>query len=504
MALPEMKKPLYVGFKVGPNKMQLFQVSAWKARTDFMLEFPPGGGKPTCTCAIHKIDSKCPHQQAVLAPIKKAKRAVSEMSDLPDPVVQREAADFEHVYLYDLDNADNSAAAVKECGDLNAFNFVWLMSDTRTTEKTRMAGGVLNPRRIHAELKASCDKGIAINHGTVEEIGKKIKPLDADDDFDSSLADKHVSGDAPKAEDAPAAEEAPFDTEDEGKEKGRAPGGSSPFWKTRKRPDPAYFYVEKDVWEQAVYAVQFGKNCMLTGPSGSGKSQICYLVARACDRKLEAFNMGAMSEPRTALIGNTHFSKDKGTWFEESRFVRALRDPEGCLLLDEMSRAVRDAFNILLPLLDAQGYLALDESETSPVVHKGERCAFLGTANIGMSYTGTDAMDTALKDRFGITIDMFFPPRDNETKVLLGRCPGLKFDAASRLVEIATKQREMALSNEFIEMISTRMLIEAGEQIGAGMDFKTACKFTILNRFDGAGGDASERTKVSQIIQKGG
>ena len=66
--------------------------------------------------------------------------------------------------------------------------------------------------------------------------------------------------------------------------------------------------------------------------------------------------------------------------------------------LDELSRAGRDAFNILLPLLDGQGYLPLDEAEDAAVVHRAPGVSFLATANLGMEYTGTEPLDLALKD----------------------------------------------------------------------------------------------------------
>jgi hypothetical protein len=100
---------------------------------------------------------------------------------------------------------------------------------------------------------------------------------------------------------------------------------------------------------------------------------------------------------------------------------------------------------------------------------------------------------------------MDYPPAENEVRVLMGRCPGLELRYAQRLVNIATDQRRLARAEEqFQEEISTRMLISAGEKIAAGMDFKVACEFAIVNFFSKEGGDASERTQVRQIIQKAG
>ena len=194
-------------------------------------------------------------------------------------------------------------------------------------------------------------------------------------------------------------------------------------WRLAKPPADEFF-VTDEVWEQLCYVVNRGKNVLLTGPSGCGKSELCYRVARAAGRAIEPFNCGAMSKPRSSLIGNTHFDREKGTWFAESRFVRAVQKTGTCLLLDEISRAGRDAFNILLPLLDEQGYLAIDEAEGAPVVKRAEPVTFFATANLGMEYTGEEPLDKALADRFPVVIAIDFPPTDQEFAVLIRRCTG--------------------------------------------------------------------------------
>ena len=286
-------------------------------------------------------------------------------------------------------------------------------------------------------------------------------------------------------------------------------------WGQIDRPDPSEFYVDEDVWHQTLYAMMNSKNLMYTGPSGSGKTTLVDYAAKALGANVVSFNMGAMSEPRASLIGNTHLHTQKGTFFQESRFVSAIRgtdeEIEGkpkvtVVLLDELSRAGRDAFNILLPLLDKQGYLALDESEDAGTVEKAERgpVCFVATANLGMEYTGTDALDVALNDRFGVCVDMTFPPPEAEKNVLLGRCEGLPEKDAQKLVDIAILQRTGAVNGDFIRNISTRMLIEAGEQVAAGFPLMDALKYTVLSQYSDDGGDDSERTKVLQICQKGG
>jgi hypothetical protein len=99
---------------------------------------------------------------------------------------------------------------------------------------------------------------------------------------------------------------------------------------------------------------------------------------------------------------------------------------------------------------------------------------------------------------------MFYPPIEEEIKILMHRCKGLKSASARRLAEIGKTQREMMDDkHEFTQYVSTRMLIAAGSYMSAGFGVEQACKFAILNHFNADGGKQSERAKVGLIVQKG-
>ncbi len=149
-----------------------------------------------------------------------------------------------------------------------------------------------------------------------------------------------------------------------------------------KRPES--LFCEDLTWKFICRSVLRGTNMLLTGPTGCGKSQTAFAVAKAMEREIFYINLGATQDPRGALIGNTHFSKDAGTFFNESAFVKALKTPNTVILLDEVSRAHPEAWNILMTVLDPnQRYLRLDEAVNSPTVKVAEGVCFIGTANIG-------------------------------------------------------------------------------------------------------------------------
>ena len=68
-----------------------------------------------------------------------------------------------------------------------------------------------------------------------------------------------------------------------------------------------------------------GKNIMMTGPAGCGKTMAAKAVVNSLDRPDFYFNLGATQDPRATLIGNTHFNTDSGTYFQNLTLLKQSR-----------------------------------------------------------------------------------------------------------------------------------------------------------------------------------
>jgi hypothetical protein len=257
-------------------------------------------------------------------------------------------------------------------------------------------------------------------------------------------------------------------------------------------------------WKYLIRSAVRGKNIMMAGPAGCGKTMAAKALVNSLDRPEFYFNLGATQDPRATLIGNVTFDKEKGTAFSEALFVKAIQTPNAIILMDELSRAHPDAWNILMTVLDeGQRYLRLDEAEDQATIKVAEGVTFIATANIGNEYTSTRVMDKALLDRFTI-IEMDTLTAGQELDLLTMLFPGVDHKALEGIGEIAALSRQEA-ANEVPRIdsgISTRCSVEVASLMFDGFTLSEASEITIYPQYNQDGGVDSERTFMKQLVQK--
>ena len=267
---------------------------------------------------------------------------------------------------------------------------------------------------------------------------------------------------------------------------------------------PKSLMMKELKWKYLVRSAVRGKNIMMTGPAGCGKTMAAKSVVNSLDRPDFYFNLGATQDPRSTLIGNTHFDQKKGTYFSKSLFVEAIQTPNAVVLLDELSRAHPDAWNILMTVLDyGQRYLRLDESDGSDTIKVADGVTFVATANIGNEYTSTRVMDKALMDRFTI-VEMDVLSEEDENSLLNYMFPNVDSTTLSNVAKIATLTRSESGSDtaRITSGISTRTTVELCGLLYDGFSLEEAAEVSIYPQYDSTGGVDSERTFVKQIVQK--
>jgi nitric oxide reductase NorQ protein len=265
------------------------------------------------------------------------------------------------------------------------------------------------------------------------------------------------------------------------------------------KPDTTYI-INKSIEGLFTILETSSKNCPqnvnLIGPHGCGKTELAIQFAARHKRPLLIMDCANLREARDWF---GYKSAREGTVFwHESQFVRAVQAGGHVILLDELNRANPNLLNTLMPILDARRFTYLEEKGDKIIV--GPETVFFASMNEGAGYTGTSALDRAIRDRFPRAVELTYLAAEDEIKLLVNRT-GVNKDIATRLVQLANKIRQDAtgLSATLTESMSTRQLIAAAHDFAlGGVDTLT---FTITNHFSPDGDEDSERVKVQSIIQ---
>ena len=264
---------------------------------------------------------------------------------------------------------------------------------------------------------------------------------------------------------------------------------------------PEELFIAPVKWKYLVRAIKKGKNLMLLGPSGTGKSFAIGSAAKALGHNVEKFNMGQSQDPQSFLCGTLHLV-DKQTKYVPSRFAEAIQVPNNVIMLDEITRKHPDAGNILMTILDEdQKYMTLDNHPDRPVIKVAEGVSFIATGNVGSQYTSTRKMDKALYDRFEV-MEMDLLTDEKEADLIVQR-EAVEKHIATAIAQFMGKMREYAADPADVinNVLGHRISLRMANLHNDGFSLMEACEVAVFPMFSEEGAEHSERYKVSQLAQ---
>lgn len=217
-------------------------------------------------------------------------------------------------------------------------------------------------------------------------------------------------------------------------------------------------------------AYQMRLPIVLKGPTGCGKTRFMEHMAWRLKRPLITV---ACNEDMTAsdLVGRFLLDAN-GTVWHDGPLTIAARYGAICYL-DEVVEARQDTTVIIHPLTDNRRTLPLDK--------RGELIQAHPDFQLVVSYNPgyqslTKDLKQSTKQRFG-ALDFDYPQEAIEADIVAHES-GVVADIAKKLVGIAHRSRALR-GRGLEEGISTRMLINAGGLIQAGISARDACRLAM-------------------------
>jgi len=243
----------------------------------------------------------------------------------------------------------------------------------------------------------------------------------------------------------------------------------------RGRPAPTFFFA---------------------GPSGSGKTETARQLAHLAGLDCTVIDAPSMTDPE-AWFGTREVVVEDGapkTVVVDSAFVSAIGRP-GVVVIDEANRVNDFIRGVILALTDERR--AVTNPLTGQPLVRHPECYLMMTANVGLSFTGTFAVDPAFMTR-ALTTNFEYLKADDEERIARGRT-GAPEDDVALIVRLATDSRAAALADEDFPPVSTREVLEACELVADGLDVNTAVHQAIINRASNEGGAQSVRARYEMF-----
>jgi len=235
--------------------------------------------------------------------------------------------------------------------------------------------------------------------------------------------------------------------------------------------------------ETALAQIARGRNIMLFGPAGTGKTEWAQQLAAKTGRPFALISCDAGTDGAT-LVGMTVPDAAGGVTWQDGQLTRAIRTPGCVVCIDEPSVARAGALFVLQNVLANR---VLFVSETGMRVPVASGVVFVATDNTNgtgggsrRGYTDTNRLNAAFLDRFGVRVSIDYLPAKDEAQAIVSYT-GCTVELAELLVNAAAVTRQAADAQTLQHGIGLRRLLSWAELLQDGIDPESAFCSAVLN-----------------------
>jgi MoxR-like ATPase len=226
------------------------------------------------------------------------------------------------------------------------------------------------------------------------------------------------------------------------------------------------FFFDEDALRYALVAFELGRPVMMTGPTGSGKSDFF-------NQFFVRLNWPALRVQGSDDIDIDYLFGSKGlkageTVFEDGCLTFA-RKHDVAVCLDEIDSLRKNVQLALNGYLENSGSLAMVGASFSDrnqsIVDTTGHQPIWSTSNTGgksqarAGFHGTNAINKAVLDRF-VHLEVDYLPQGIETKILKAKCLGIDDRLIGPMIETANLIRKAYVNGQVDTTLSTRSLID--------------------------------------------
>ena len=223
-------------------------------------------------------------------------------------------------------------------------------------------------------------------------------------------------------------------------------------------------------------AVASGENCLLAGPTGTGKTMLTELVALDAGYELVSIE-GKEGLVDLDFLGAILPQADGSRGWIDGPLLRAMRLAQSSpvlLFIDEINRVPREHVNLLLGLMNPKSgdvcrHMDLDVLGDGPfylvevpmtselIFCPSAHLRIVAAGNFGRAYAVYD-LDPAVRRRFDTVIEFEYLPYEQELELLKDRS-GLNGVTAEALVKLAGETRRLLENGELPGAVDTASLL---------------------------------------------